>query len=333
MTTETSETPNTETQTETQTQSSSGTQTETQETSTILGGAQSTSETRTDTTASETTTPEKTDAPNWAALVASLPKDQQDFLAARGHDKHTLEELIGGYQAAHRFTGMDKAELVRRPRESREDDPQGWAAFDKAMGVPEDGKYGEYAPPEGVPNNVPDEVLTKLDAFLHQQGGAAATPETRTAVLNFYNTLAQEESAKAETAYKTQVEQGLTELKTKWGDQYEPRVKAAIQTLRQFDDKPAEGQKVGPLTQLLNETGLGDDPRMIAFMSRVAEATAEGGLDATGSPGSMTGMTPEAASKRIQQIEATEGFWAGLLPNHKDLVNERAELMKIAHGG
>ncbi len=267
-----------------------------------------------------------------AALLASLPKEQQDFIRSRGHGEHSLEELIGGYQAAYRYTGMDKAELVRRPRESRENDPEGWAAYDKALGVPEDGKYGEYTPPDGLANQVPDEVMTKLDAFLIEQGGPAATPETRTAVLNFYNQLAKDEGARAEDAYKQQVETGLKALKDEWGDDYAGRVNGAIQVLRQFDDKPAEGEQHGPMVKMLNETGLGDDPRMIAFMSKIAEATAEGGLDQVTSPSSPHRMSADAASKRIQQIESTDGFWTGQRPDHQQLVKERAELMKIAHG-
>ena len=83
--------------------------------------------------------------------------------------------------------------------------------------------------------------------------------------------------AKALDALKTARQGWVSDLRNDpeiGGDKLTENLAVAKKALQTFD-KPAEGQKVGALTQLLNQTGFGDHPEVIRFFTRLGKSISE----------------------------------------------------------
>ena len=84
----------------------------------------------------------------------------------------------------------------------------------------------------------------------------------------------------------------------------------------------------------LNETGMGNDPRLARVLADVAEAKLEDSPRTGGAPGSGP-MAPDQATSEIRRLQGDEAFQKVYYdqhhPNHEDAVRKMSRLFQQAH--
>lgn len=110
-------------------------------------------------------------------------------------------------------------------------------------------------------------------------------------------------------------------LRAEWGRDYEPRVSAASGALRAFggDD----------LARLVEETGLGNDPRMIRAFARIAEATGEESMVEGHSSGFEN--DPSRAREDIAKLMTHPAYFDSRHGEHDDVVSRMRRLFSAAY--
>lgn len=268
----------------------------------------------------------------WDALRAALPDDVKEVLSKNGHSDHSLAEVLASYQANLRFNGADKAHLMSVPKKSREEDPDGWKAFDeglaKHLGRPDsaDG-FGEYTPPEGFERAVDDSTLKAFDEALIKRGGLLATPTARKEMLDIFHEMNRSATEAFEAQVRSDQDAKLKELKGEWGGNYEARLQSADKVL----DQLLPNDQAGELRTLMAESGFKDDPSVIRLMDAMARKLGGDSLpQGRSTPG--LHMDAAAAKARIAQIEADPVYLDGEPAVRAPLLAERKKLYAIAHG-
>lgn len=328
MTTDAAKTPD-------QTGSDTGTQTTDTGQSPPPSSSTTTSQTATTDSGAQTGAGDLDTGKAWDVLRAALPDDVKSIIKNNGHEGHSLAEILASYGANLRFNGADKAHLLPVPKKSREEDPEGWKAFDegvaKHLGRPESAEaYGEYTPPEGMERQVDDSTLALFDKTVHERGGLLATAQGRKEALDVFHQINKQASEAMEAEYRAQIDEGLKALKGEWGGAYEEKLKAADRVIDQLlPEAPAR-----ELRSFLESSGVKDEPAVIRALYAMAEKLSGDGLPQGGSrSGDRFTPSVEEAKARIAQIEADPVYQTGDQHARKALSDERMRLYKIAYGG
>mgnify|MGYP000237443376 CR=1 FL=1 len=269
-----------------------------------------------------TTTTETTATAAGSILDGGAQTDARAWLPAEYRADPTFKDLADvaslakGYKHAASLIGVDKADVIRVPREG--DIP---AEVWNRLGRPEapDG-YGLKA------EAVPAEVLGTFAQAAHEAGLTKAQAEK---VLGFYTAslgaTAEARQAKQDEAYEANV----AALKREWGATYDDKIHAMKQGV-----EIAGG---AALVEKLREAGLANDPDVIKVFVALAEARKEqGGLKGGGAGGDAT-LTPEAAKTKIAELMRDASFVAKLqnseAPGSADAKKQWDELHEWAYAG
>lgn len=112
----------------------------------------------------------------------------------------------------------------------------------------------------------------------------------------------------------------LGELRTEWREDFASRLAEARAAARELGK---EGQA------LLDETGLGNDPRFIRALARLGQRLTDAASE-EGRP-----LTPAAAQARIKRLmgDRRGPYWDASHPAHSATVAEVRRLFEIVHGG
>lgn len=204
--------------------------------------------------------------------------------------KNFLESLIN-----------NAPELMRKPDFS---EPAQAEEFWRTLGKPETDE--KYELPEGV--NFPDEVVAKMRKFAFDSN---QTPEQ----FKVWTSAMFEDHKATQDSMTSQKDEGLQELRQKWGVLFEDRVKAAEKMNEQFF-----GREFGSLTA-----------KDIEGLYEVSSSlTGKGAPAAHQEKGGSTGMTPDEARERIEEINrkvfARDSGLDAL--EKKRLINKTIELRK-----
>jgi len=239
------------------------------------------------------------------------------FVKAAGHQ--SVESLASDAMSANQMIGVKSGggTVVQVPKLDRAADPDGWKAFDAAIGVPENGQYGEFKPETGN-LMVSNDQIGILD---RNMADAGASPEARDAALKTYHEMAAANTAAEEEAWKQDCAPGNLKLKTEWGDKFDQNTKIAD---RAFED--ALGQE---FSNFMKSTGINDHPILRAAGYKLAELTAEGGMPTPGNVMPGAGVTRDQAQAEINKIETNPNFLKG----DPKLNARRVQLYEIVHGG
>jgi hypothetical protein len=158
-----------------------------------------------------------------------------------------------------------------------------------APATPEE--YGITKPadlPEGATWN--DELAKSLGAILHKFNvPKAAVPELLA--------LQAATTQQAAQVFKASKEEGIAALKKEYGDKYPEAEASVVRLVGQIFKEPAE-------LELFNKSGLGNDPRFLSVMMRLAplaEADSSFLRDTNSGSGSLTGEAARTEAIRIQR--------------------------------
>jgi hypothetical protein len=248
----------------------------------------------------------------WAEFEGELGKEPgfekvKSYSDTKGIAKAymNLEKLLGG-------------EKVPKPR--ADDDVEGWERWHRASGRPDKAEEYEFKRPDSLPDGFYSEDIEKeFRTWVHENGlnrKQAANLHDRYVATRLK---AHIESDKARQEQRSQAE---TALKRQFGDKYEAaqsRTKSAYQ-------KYATPE----FAKLLEETGLGNDPRMIQVFEKIgADMMGETRLKGQGSAES----TPADLKRSIADFRAkfNDALHKREHPDHKLRTEQFTEMFQKLH--
>ena len=120
-------------------------------------------------------------------------------------------------------------------------------------------------------------------------------------------------------------EQSEQQLKKEFGNAYSERIKHASNAVKQFGGDE--------LTQVLDQTGLGNHPAVVKAFAEVGKNLAEDTVG--GSAKGEFGRTPDQAQNEIKELRQDQNFWTKYIdrgqPGHKEAVEKMQALYKDAY--
>jgi hypothetical protein len=232
----------------------------------------------------------------FAAAISGLDADLKSHVEKRGYKD--LAGLIRSDMHGQQLLGADKASVLKIPATSRADNPSLWADVDKALGVPQDGKYPEWKPASGELAASPEQ-LSYFDAKMV----AAGVPGyARNAALEAFQELNQQASADNAGAVQSEKAEGAQALQREWGVAYPFKLTAAGNALTGIEGRDQ-------FDALMTRYGLQDHPTVMKVLAGVAEKLGESGVPTGGEAKHDQGaLTPAEAEAKRAQLLADKAF-------------------------
>lgn len=214
----------------------------------------------------------------------------------------TVDNLAKSYVHSQRMLGADRVVVP-----SKHATPEEWKEFHRKVGVPDN--LEEYS----VDNS---KSLEKefFDDFRKTAHEAGMLPSQAQKVFDWYARSAEQASTNDEEKFKSDQEKSVRELKTEWGTAYDQKVKRAQAAVNHFGDND--------LVTYLDETGLGNNPKLIKAFSKMGESLTEDQFK--GNVKGELGFTPDEAQKKLNDIFANKEhpYFDKSHPNHKNALQE-----------
>jgi hypothetical protein len=228
------------------------------------------------------------------------------------NDVHTLAK---SYVHARKAIGAEKVALP-----SKHSTPDDIQKFYDQLGRPTLDKY-EVAPPKDA-KFVKPEILSKLKPIAHKAG---IMPDQLQEILNFYEQDTAAEMTAMQTAQDQQIQQGITQLKEKWGTAFDQRATWA---------KKLFAENGSPeLAKFLDENkAVGSNAMLIEFAAKVGEMIYKEDTIRSGGNESVL-LDPTQALVKANNIlaDAKHPYNDNTHPNHAAAVREVKELFEQAH--
>lgn len=201
-------------------------------------------------------TPQATEAPQAPAWTRQLPLDLQSQDAFKQFG--TIHDFARSYldlQSKQEQAG------VRVPGEGATDEEI--AAFRQAMGIPEgpDGYEFEI-------QNVPEDV--SFDEFKQLAAEVGLTPQQAQKLVEWDMQRRASEKQQQDEQFKATRDEAIRHLQERHGDKWESKLEKALRLVEK-----AGGTE---LRQELNETGIGNNPKLIDTFIKLADMTSEDGI-------------------------------------------------------
>lgn len=224
---------------------------------------------------------------DWRSQVPDEFKDDPSI-----KDFKDIGSLVKSYIHGRRMLGMDKVII---PKE--DSPPEVMAEFRAKMGVPEAPDKYEL-PKEGVPQDVQfdQDVIKEFLELAHKTNMSKA--QVAEAIRWQANKIAQYRQAAAEKEKQAR-EAAMGEFRKKLGHAFDESIGLARKAVRQFG---GEG-----LQDYMNQTGLGDDPRMVEAWIKVGKALAGDSIHGEGVSRTFI-PSPEEAKDELKSLMADAGF-------------------------
>ncbi len=254
------------------------------------------------------------DGANW---YDGASPENIEFAQANGFAD--LDAVFTSTRHAQSLVGLDKGQVLKAPvgDDIASDDFQ---AYFNAGGRPEsaDG-YGDLPEIEGVGGLSEDQV----GAFNKMAYDAGLSTAQRTAMYEGYAGMVLENGAAEDVQLKQFQSEGLDKLRKEYGMQFEPAMQAG---------KAFMGKYFGSeFVDALDDTDLGNDPRLIGGFMKLAKEYSEPGAGA-GTGRESGEMTPGEAKAELAKFEQQyeKAIHIADDANHDWAIKRRLELIKLA---
>ena len=195
-----------------------------------------------------------------AAAIQAVQDGPPDYLPAKFWDASTkspkVEDLGRSYQSLEKLLGREKV-----PVPVSEDDEEGWQRWYAASGRPEDPDKYEFKRPD-LPKDLPyDEDTEKaFRTWAHING---LNKKQATNLYEGYVKTQMERHAAYQTGQKQARAKVESDLRREYGQQFEGTMSGARNAMNQYADPD--------FRQWLDETGMGNDPRLIRVFARIGK--------------------------------------------------------------
>lgn len=192
--------------------------------------------------------------------------------------------------------------------------PEEWASFYKAIGQPEADKF-EVSGPKDVKLN--ETFLKGFKEVAHKSG---LLPKQAQGLLEWYLETEKTFAGEAQATVKAEQERGLDELKKEWGQGYTKQIALAKAAVKELGDQD--------LIAYLDQSGLGNDPKLIRLMAKAGALLGEDHIRGEG--GGQFGKTPAEIRKEINDVMGNKEhpYFDAAHPGHKQAVADMSARYK-----
>lgn len=222
-------------------------------------------------------------------------------------------EVAKAYVNAQKMIGADK--LVLPNKNSGDED---WnQVFDK-LGRPESPDKYEVSLPEN--SHIDEEFVKPFQEQAHKLG---LLPKQVQGLVEWFSTTDAEAQAKAQTEYKSTLDEKINGLKSEWGAAFDNKLHKVNLAIREFGGEE--------LLSKIEQSDLGNDVDFLKLMAAVGEQTLS--EDKLKGGGTGSSMTPNQAKQEYTKIigDMAHPYHNKSHPGHAEAVKEVQRLMGYAH--
>lgn len=250
--------------------------------------------------------------------VGSLPADHQSVVKIKGWK--TPSDAIKSYGELEKLVGHDKIAAPKKDAKGNYLPGE----FDRVMtqlGRPKDAK--EYKESESF--KLPDGMVLDqkfMDEFKAEAHKAGLLPSQYAFVMDqLAKTIQQGTQLQTEQTQKKHNE-AVVNLRTRWGQAYESKVKLANDMLANFTNKETAVEVIKKY---------GDDPAIIELLGNIGANFSEDTLMRNNM--AVTMLTPDQARQEIQKVRSDNhvALMDNMHPQHKYWVDKLDELYRMAN--
>lgn len=245
-------------------------------------------------------------APPAATWRDTLPDDlKSDASIQKFAD---VPSLAKSYRELEKMRGVPADRLLTIP--DKDDDKDGWGKVWSRLGRPETAdKYSQVDKAVLEKAGLPPEVLAAAYAKFHELG----IPDRQArGILEWYaGDAAKGSELKAAAATKAR-DDGITELRKEFGDQFDARMKLLPAWLKENGSDE--------LVKWAEESGAGNNPAFVRALVKSAQRTLEASSRVQGAGGGDAGSSVEAARSELKvmiELRSKDKAYNLLFDNHK----------------
>jgi hypothetical protein len=252
------------------------------------------------------TPPAQSDMPEWLKGVdPEIAKDP----SLKVFNNH--QDLIKSYVHAQKMLGKDKTILPGKNSSDVE-----WKQFYQKLGVPSE--LDAYQINKGEKYVVNDEVMNEFKKLAHESN---LLPNQAQKVMDWFNDKASGNMSLAQQQSEAKMTEGWATLAKEWGQGFDKNMAAAKAVIQEFGDEQ--------FVNYLNESGLGDDPKLAQFLAKVGSNLKEDSFQENVS--TRHGMTPQEAKASYTKIigDVNHPYRNSSHPDHKNAVEEVSKLFAM----
>jgi len=222
----------------------------------------------------------------------------------------SVDKLAKSYVNAVKMIGGNPDNMVAIP-----DEGETWDDFYNKIGRPEKANDYQFGDENG-----------ELDGFREFAHDTGLTQDQADNILKLYGDIQEEQ----EEAHQNGLEELRTnttmELQKEWGKNYDGKMDYAKRAFAQF--------ATPELSQLMDESGMGNHPEMLRVFAKVGELMGEDSLVVGTGLGSSQ-LSPEQAQQEIQALysdkEFSKSYRDNKDPGHKTAMSKMEKLFKQAY--
>lgn len=265
-----------------------------------------------------------TDTDQGDALHGSAEAPQEGQASDFAELRSTLPDDLRGAPALAPFTsfeGMARS-LVEAQRmvgkRISDASPEELGRYYERHGRPAAPDGYEFTPSDGGGGGAPSQLESEARSWFFDAGLSQRQAEV---LYDRWNEFAVAQQHQAQQTLEDSRSRAEEELRREWGRVYDRKVTAAARAVRQLG-----GDDLG---SFLDETGLGNDPRMIRAFARIAEQIGEDSL--VGEGGGPFSLSPHAAREEITKAMASPAYFDADHPDHGKAVDRMRDLFAAAY--
>ena len=234
-------------------------------------------------------------------------------------DIKDIDGLAKGFIHAQKMVGADKVVV---PTKDATDEER--AEFFNRLGRPEEAG-GYEAPIENMPENTAINPET-ISNFFEEAHKIGLTKSQAAALVRWQAQQASSDAAGVETEVRDQQASAVEALQKEWGSAFEQNLDLAKAAVKRYG-----GQD---LFDHLDETGLGNDPRLIMAFAKIGRAVSDDEIIGGGHGQSFLRSPAEAKIEiqaKMRDGEFMKAYGDRDHPGHKGAIQEMAKLHESAY--
>jgi len=230
-------------------------------------------------------------------------------------DYKSLEGLAESHVNLQKMLGQ-KDRLITLP--GTDAGPEEWGEVFAKLGRPDKPTGYQFQEPEDLPEGTPEVSGDLVDGFRAKAHEAGLTTQQANELYSWFRqteagAVAQTAEQKAETLRNAE-----NTLRAEWGAAYDDKLAAAREVAASYGDD---------FVSMLEETGVGNDPRMAKVLADLWDSRQEDQPRGAGVP-SGGAMTPDQAEAQIQALLGDEAFTKAFYDQHHPNHDASVEKMK-----
>tara|TARA_Y100000310_G_scaffold237539_1_gene240827 strand:+ start:103 stop:939 length:837 start_codon:yes stop_codon:yes gene_type:complete len=222
----------------------------------------------------------------------------------------SVDKLAKSYVNAVKMIGGNPDNMVAIP-----DEGEKWDDFYNKIGRPEKANDYEFGDENG-----------ELDGFREFAHDTGLTQDQANNILKLYGDIQEEQEESQQNSLEELRTNTTMELQKEWGKNFDGKMDYAKRAFAQFASPE--------LSQLMDESGMGNHPEMLRVFAKVGELMGEDSLVVGTGLGSSQ-LSPEQAQQEIQALysdkEFSKSYRDNKDPAHKTAMSKMERLFKQAY--